>query len=90
MELLNNVKGYFWLILFLIWGFPLFQYRSRFRKKVYQTDDWRINIQPFFVKEIQGLIGNLFPEDEEYLRWRNFYRFYLLIYVGLFLTWIFT
>ena len=62
-------------------------YRSRFRKIVYETDDWKINIKPLFIKEIKGLIGNIFPENEEYLRMRNFYRFYLIVYFGLFFLW---
>ncbi|MEL6637242.1 MAG: hypothetical protein AAFW73_13335 [Bacteroidota bacterium] len=87
MELLYFVRTYFWLILFFLWGFPLFRYRSEFRQKVYRTDDWKINIQPRFWKEWQGLLGNLYPEDEDYLRLRNFYRFYLLVYLGLFIAW---
>ena len=62
-------------------------YRSRFRKIVYQTNDWKINIKPLFIKEIKGLFGNVFPENVEYLKMRNFYRFYLIVYFGLFAMW---
>lgn len=62
-------------------------YRSRFRKIVYETDDWKINIKPLFIKEMKGLFGNIFPTNEEYLKMRNFYRFYLVVYLGLFLMW---
>jgi peroxiredoxin Q/BCP len=75
-----------WFILFIAWGLPLGYYRSRFRKIVYQTDSWTINIKPLFVKELKGLFGNLYPDDHEYLKMRNFYRFYLLIYNTLFIT----
>ena len=78
-----------WLILFVIWGFPLGFYRSSFRKKVYQTDSWMINIKPLFVKELIGLFGNLFPDDKNYIKVRNFYRFYLLIYLILFIFYMF-
>ena len=64
-------------------------YRSQFRKIVYQTNDWKINIKPVFIKEMKGLFGNVFPTDEEYLKMRNFYRFYLVVYIGLFLAWRF-
>jgi hypothetical protein len=73
-----------WLILFVIWGLPLGYYRSKFRKKVYQTDRWTINIKPVFWKELQALFGNIYPDDSEYLRLRNFYRLYLMIYFVLF------
>lgn len=70
-----------WLIAFLLWGMPLGLYRSRFRKAVYQTDAWTINIKPVFGRELKGLFVNLYPEDESYLKLRNFYRFYLGIYL---------
>lgn len=73
-----------WLILFIIWGLPLTHYRSKFRKIVYQTDDWRINIKPVFWKELKGLFGNLYPNNLEYKKLRNFYLFYLTIYFILF------
>lgn len=89
MELYQLVRENLWLILFLMWGWPLFKYRSKFRKMVYQTEDWRINIQPRFAKEWEALWEDLYPENEEYLELRNFYRFYLLVYIGLFLLWNF-
>jgi thioredoxin-dependent peroxiredoxin len=80
MLLIKNI----WLILFIAWGLPLTYYRSRFRKIVYQTDSWTINIKPYFWKEIKALFGNLYPGNINYLRFRNFYRFYLLTYILLF------
>lgn len=68
----------------LIWGIPSTSMRSRFRKKVYQTNDWRINIKPLFIKEIKALVTNLYPDDTTYKRMRKWYAIYLLIYVLLF------
>ena len=62
-------------------------YRSKFRKIVYKTTDWRINIKPVFVEELKGLLCNLYPEDVMYLKMRNFYRFYLIVYIALFACW---
>ncbi len=73
-----------WLIIFLTWGMPLAIYRSKFRKIVYQTNHWSINIKPVFLKEIKALFGNMYPNFKTYLRFRNFYRFYLIIYLLLF------
>ncbi|MCH1417071.1 MAG: hypothetical protein L7U68_00815 [Flavobacteriaceae bacterium] len=70
--------------LLLLWGIPSNYFRSKFRKLVYQTDDWKINIKPLFKKELQALFGNLFPDDEAYLKLRQQYRIYLLIYLLLF------
>lgn len=84
MFLLKNI----WLILFIAWGLPLTFYRSKFRKIVYQTDNWTINIKPVFMKEIKALIGNIYPENLNYLKMRNFYRFYLIIYLLLFTSYL--
>ena len=73
------------LVLLLLWGIPSTYFRSKFRKLVYQTDDWKINIKPLFKRELQALFGNLFPNDKAYLRLRQQYRIYLFIYLLLFL-----
>ncbi len=77
-----------WFILFVAWGLPLSYYRSKFRKIVYQTDSWVINIKPIFFKEIKGLFGNIYPNNLEYKKFRNFYRFYLIIYLLLFIAYL--
>lgn len=74
------------LFILIIWGFPSTYFRSKFRKIVYQTDDWKINIQPRFKKEIIGLFGNIFPDNKEYIHIRNYYRIYLLVYLILFIV----
>jgi peroxiredoxin Q/BCP len=82
------LKEQIWFILFLIWGFPLGYYRSKFRKIVYQTAHWTINIKPLFIKELKGLFGNLYPENKAYLKQRKWYRFYLAVYLLLFLLYL--
>ena len=78
------------LIILFIWGIPSTYFRSRFRKIVYQTDDWRINIKPVFFKEIKALFINIFPEDSEYIKIRNYYRVYLVIYLIIFIFYYIT
>ena len=77
-----------WVILFIIWGLPLSLYRSKFRKIVYQTDKWTINIKPYFMKELKALFGNIYPDNPNYLKFRNFYRFYLIVYLLLFTSYL--
>jgi thioredoxin-dependent peroxiredoxin len=84
MFILENI----WLILFVVWGLPLTFYRSKFRKIVYQTDSWTINIKPYFGKELKALFGNLYPGNRIYLKLRNFYRFYLVVYMILFIVYL--
>lgn len=82
------IKENIWLILFAVWGLPMSYYRSKFRKIVYQTDHWFINIKPLFIKEFIGLFGNLYPKNQEYQKQRNFYRFYLGVYTVLFVLYL--
>ncbi len=84
MFILKNI----WLILFIFWGLPLTIYRSKFRKIVYQTDSWTINIKPYYMKELKALFGNMYPDNKNYLKFRNFYRFYLTIYLLLFTSYL--
>lgn len=86
---MDFIKKNIWLILFVLWGLPLSYYRSKFRKIVYQTDSWLINIKPYFTKEIKGLFGTLYPKNKAYIKFRNFYLFYLLVYLLLFLAYVF-
>jgi len=81
-----EITKHIWLILFIAWGLPLTMYRSKFRKIVYDTDSWIINLKPIFIKEIKGLFGNIYPNNKKYIKFRNFYRFYLVIYILLFIT----
>ena len=73
------------LIILILWGIPSTYFRSKFRKIVYQTNDWKINIKPLFKKELEGLFSNIFPDNKEYIKTRNYYRIYLFIYIILFL-----
>ena len=77
------------LILLVVWGIPSTFFRSKFRKIVYQTDDWKINIKPLFIKEIRGILSNIYPENKEYIRARNNYRAYLIVYLIIFVIYYF-
>jgi peroxiredoxin Q/BCP len=79
-----------WLILMIAWGLPLMFYRSKFRKLVYRTNSWTINIKPVFWKEIKAIFSNIFPYDKTYLQMRNSYRIYLSVYLLFFTAFITT
>lgn len=76
------------LIILFIWGAPSSYFRSKFRKIVYRTTDWKINIKPVFFKEIKALVFNIYPENNNYIRVRNYYRFYLLVYAIIFVAYL--
>ena len=72
-------------LILMIWSIPSTYFRSKFRKIVYQTDDWKINIKLLFKKEIVGLFTNMYTDNANYLQTRNYYRIYLAIYLILFI-----
>jgi len=72
-------------LILIIWSIPSTYFRSKFRKIVYQTDDWKINFKPLFKKEIIGLFSNMYPDNKTYLNTRNHYRIYLAVYLFLFI-----
>ena len=76
------------LIILFVWGAPSTYFRSKFRKIVYKTDDWKINIKPLFIREIKGLIFNIYPENYKYLKIRKYYIFYLMVYLMLFVVYM--
>ena len=82
-----TVKEFLFLFLF-IWGIPSTYLRSKFRKIVYKTNDWKINIKPLFKKEIIALFTTMYPEKREYLKLRNNYRAYLAVYLILFIIYL--
>ena len=75
-------------ILLVVWGIPSTFFRSKFRKIVYQTDDWKINIKPLFIKELKALFFNIFPGNNDYIKVRNQYRLYLVVYLFLFIIYV--
>ena len=77
------------LIILFIWGIPSTYFRNKFRKIVYKTDDWKINIKPIFLKELKGLFLNLYPNNPDYIKSRNSYRIYLFIYLVLFIIYLY-
>ena len=84
----NLTMKLFIFIVLIIWGLPSTFLRSDFRKIVYKTNDWKINIKPVFLKEIKGLLFNIYPDDNKYLKSRNLYRRYLIIYLILFMIYL--
>jgi peroxiredoxin Q/BCP len=87
---MNNIlENNLLLIILILWGIPSTYFRSKFRKIVYKTEDWKINIMPLFTKEIKGLFLNMHSDDKNYIKVRNSYRLYLVVYVILFIVYYF-
>jgi len=74
------------LFILILWGIPSTYFRSKFRKIIYETNDWKINIKPLFRKELKGLFSKISSKNKDYIKTRNNYRIYLIIYGILFLV----
>lgn len=85
---MDYIIDHIWFVLLIIWGLPLGYYRSKFRKIVYQTNHWSINIKPLFLKELKGLFVNIYPDNISYIKFKSFYSFYLIIYILLFIGYL--
>jgi peroxiredoxin Q/BCP len=80
MNLPTTEPAVFFLTAFFVWSLPLSVFRSRFRKLAYQTNDWIINIKPYFWKELRVLFGKIPLDSKAKVQLRNQYRFYLVVY----------
>ncbi len=80
MSLPTTSTSIFFFTAFFVWSVPLFVFRSRFRKAVYKTGEWVINVKPYFRKELSALFGKTRLEGKSEVRVRNQYRFYLVVY----------
>ena len=70
----------------ILWGILSRCFRSKFRKIIYETNDWKINIKPLFEKELIGLFFKISSKNKDYIKSRKHYRIYLIIYGTLFLV----
>lgn len=72
------------IVLFVLYGIPLFRLRYTWRSTVYRRGDWKINILPWFGHDIMALFNNrYFVNDGERAMARRF-RLYLAGYLILF------
>ena len=70
-----------WLIFLFVMAIPLVYYRGKFRKAVFQTDSWIVVFKPSSLKEFKAFFGNAYPDNENYLKYRNLYRSYTALFV---------
>jgi|TARA_B110000211_G_scaffold185090_1_gene209961 peroxiredoxin Q/BCP len=47
------------LFILILWGIPSTFFRNKFRKIIYETNDWKINFKPLFKKELIGLFSEI-------------------------------
>ena len=77
----------FLIIALLVYGIPLWKLRYRWRSTVYRMTDWKINVLPWFGKDIGALFTNRYFRNDAERRMARTFRLYLAGYLAL-LVWI--
>ena len=73
------------IVAFLIYGIPLWKLRYRWRSTVYRMTSWKINVLPWFGRDIAALFTNRYFVTPEERRMAMRFRLYLAGYLGLLL-----
>lgn len=71
------------IIVFLLYGIPLWKLRYQWRSTVYRRYDWKINVLPWFGHDLAALCTNRYFHTPEERRMARRFRLYLAGYFGL-------
>lgn len=71
------------VIVFLLYGLPLWKLRYRWRATVYRMEGWKINVLPWFGHDIAALFTNRYFVTDAERRMARQFRCYLAGYVAL-------
>ncbi len=74
----------FLIVVFVLYGIPLFRLRYTWRATVYRRWDWKINFLPWFGHDIAALFSNRYFHDAAERAMARRFRWYLLGYLALF------
>ncbi len=83
-----SISEHIWLFLFVIFGIVLILYRSKFRTIIYKTDKQASFTKFYFRRELQAFFGNIYPDNRNYVKFSNFYRFSLIFYLLIFTSYL--
>lgn len=75
------------IVALLIYGIPLWRLRYQWRSTVYRMASWKINVLPWFGKDLAALFSNRYFVTPAERRMARRFRLYLAGYVAL-LAWI--
>jgi hypothetical protein len=65
----------------IAYGLPLFRLRYRWRSTVYRMTHWKINVLPWFGKDIAALFSNRYFRSDDERRMARRFRLYLAGYL---------
>jgi len=68
------------IIVAVLYSIPLWRLRYQWRSTIYRTKSWKINVLPWFGKDIVALFSNRYFVDNAELRMARRFRLYLAGY----------
>lgn len=71
------------IVVFVLYGLPLWKLRYRWRATVYRMDGWKINVLPWFGHDILALFTNRYFVTDGERRMARQFRWYLFGYLAL-------
>jgi len=71
------------IVVFVLYGLPLWKLRYRWRATVYRMDSWKINVMPWFGHDVAALFTNRYFVNGDERRMARQFRCYLAGYVAL-------
>lgn len=73
-----------WLVvIFLLYGLPLWKLRYQWRSTVYRMTSWKINVLPWFGHDTMALFSNRYFHTPDERRMARRFRIYLSVYLAL-------
>ena len=71
------------IVALLVYGIPLWRLRYRWRATVYRMPSWKINVLPWFGRDVAALFTNRYFMNAEERRMAARFRWYLAGYFAL-------
>jgi hypothetical protein len=71
------------IVVFVLYGLPLWKLRYRWRATVYRVDGWKINVLPWFGHDIAALFTNRYFVTDGERRMARQFRWYMAGYMTL-------
>lgn len=84
------MEKYIVLLIWVIYGIPMWHLRYKWRSTVYRMYSWKINILPWFGKDIAALFSNRYFHTEEEIKMALIFRTYLIGYIALLILFLYS
>ena len=70
------------IVIFLLYGLPLWKLRYQWRSTVYRMTSWKINVLPWFGHDIMALFTNRYFVTDDERRLARRFRIYMALYAA--------